>query len=150
LRVAEHRHRHENMRFLAITLLAALLAQPTIAAAGEKCPWREPGKFHPWQTSKILRDDKWADVYIDVAEDGSALKCYVGKTNILKGDRFWACKAFLDDWKIAPILKDDKSMRGTVERKFIIFGDAHIAADRKARKQWFLDHPNERPACYPE
>jgi hypothetical protein len=36
-----------------------------------------------------------------------------------------------------------------VKRYFTIAGRARKRADEAARKQWFKDHPQERPDCYP-
>ena len=110
----------------------------------------ETGQTYPWQITDVMPGDKYAEVYIDIDERGSPVKCAIGKTNIPPDDRFWACKSFMDDWHTDPIIRDGKAVRGTVHRSLTLTGDEHQAANRKARKRWFAEHPAERPSCYPE
>jgi hypothetical protein len=135
--------------FRSAAMSAAFLSA-TGAFAANTCPKWEPGHTYPWQIDGIMADDQYADVYIDIDEQGRPLKCYIGKTNIPRDDRFWVCKAYLDDWHVQPIIEDGKAVRGTVHRVTILTGDKHDKANRDARKQWFRDHPAERPECYPE
>ena len=106
--------------------------------------------MHPWQVKGVMRGDQYAEVYIDIDERGRPLKCYIGKTNIPRDDRFWTCKAYLDDWRTDPVMKDGKAVRGTVRRDVILTGDEHNKANREGRKRFFREHPDERPECYPE
>jgi hypothetical protein len=134
--------------FCSLAACATLLSNSALAS--EACPKWEPGQSYPWQIGGILPDDQYAQVYVDIDEQGRPLKCYIGKSNIPKDDRFWVCKAYLDDWHARPIIKDGRAVRGTVHRETILTGDRHQKANREARKRYFREHPAERPECYPE
>jgi hypothetical protein len=73
----------------------------------------------------------------------------MGKTNIDDSDlRFFACKAFTDDWKPASAVEPVPG--SVVKRLFIMPGPNHEKADKDARKRFFAEHPDQRPECYPE
>lgn len=127
--------------------VALLLSSPVLAST---CPELEPGASYPWQVSGLLPGDQYAHIYIDVDEKGRPVKCSMGKTNIPRDDRFWVCKAFMDDWHVPPAMRDGNPVRSVVERDVTMVGDKHIKADRDARKPWFRAHPDENPGCYPE
>jgi hypothetical protein len=138
------------MRISGPPLCALLLFGSSAFAAGSNCPKLEAGTMYPWQSRDIMADDQYATVYIDVDEEGRPLKCYIGKTNIPADDRFWVCKAYLDDWHAQPIIVNGKPVRGTVRRLTVLTGDRHNKINRDARKRFFKEHPDERPECYPE
>ena len=93
-----------------------------------------------------MSGDRWAWVYIDVDENGRPTQCRMGETNIRESElRFFACKTIKEDWHPVTDLKST-----TVKRLFNIHGPRHKEANRKARKRFFAEHPNERPTCYPE
>ncbi len=120
------------------------------AAFAAPCQPLEPGATYPWQINDFMSGDLYAEIFINVDERGKPLKCSIGKTNIPGDDRFFACKAFLDDWHTDPIIRDGIAVRGTVERYLTMAGGKHEKANRDARKRWFEEHPAEQPKCYPE
>lgn len=100
---------------------------------------------------ELLPGDFWAWVHLEIDKDGRALGCGIGKTNISsQNTRSNLCRSYVASWKAVPILKDGKPIKTTVRRYTVIMGDKHADAERKARKQFFRDHPNERPECYPQ
>ena len=139
------------MNILPIAPIAFMLVSSAALAAGESCPPREAGSSYPWQLRELMPGDKYAWLYLDIDTDGRALDCRIGENNIHDPyTRFLACRAFKEDWRTSPVVENGKPVRSTIKRYFIMLGHKHIAANRKARKQWFRDHPNERPSCYPE
>jgi hypothetical protein len=72
----------------------------------------------------------------------------MGRNNIDGDNKFFVCKAFLEQWSTAAPGGDSKAT--TIERKYIAYGEKHRKAEREARKQFFLQHPEERPECYPQ
>jgi hypothetical protein len=93
--------------------------------------------------------DEYADVYIDINSSGWPLGCRIGRTNVDKDDQFWVCNAFMEGFRTKPPIELAKGERTTVQRTFISYGDAHQKAERKAKKEFFKQHPSERPECYP-
>ena len=139
------------MKILPMATLAFMLVSSGALAAGEPCPPREPGHSYPWQSGELMPGDKYAWLYLDIDTDGRALDCRIGENNIHDPyTRFLACRAFKEDWRTTPAVENGKAVRSTVKRYFLMLGDKHIAANREARTQWFRNHPNERPSCYPE
>jgi len=133
------------LRFLPA--VALVLSGPALAAT---CPEREPGATYPWQIQDQLPGDQYAHLYIEVDEKGHPIKCSFGKSNIPRDDRFWVCKAYMDDWHVPPVMRNGKPVRSVIERDLTLIGDKHAKANRDARKAWFRAHPEENPGCYPE
>jgi hypothetical protein len=71
----------------------------------------------------------------------------MGKNNIPGDDKFFVCKAFMEQWSTAP--SPVATTGTTVERHYLAIGDKHQKAEENARKAWFRAHPEERPECYP-
>lgn len=94
--------------------------------------------------------DQFAWVYIDVDKEGRPLRCALGQNNIYDPEaRFRLCKAYSDSWRASPAAPSDPPTR-TIKRYMVMIGYKHEIANQKARKQYFRDHPEERPECYPE
>jgi len=137
------------MRAFSRLLLLSGLAAASAAAAKPACPAREAGANFPWQTSQRMKGDEQAIVYIDVDKTGHPLKCAMGQNDIPDPEtRFRVCQSFMDDWHASPASTGDPAIR-TIRRDFTMIGNDHQLADEKARKQWFKDHPEARPECYP-
>ena len=135
--------------FPRLLLLSTLVAIASPAPASPQCPPREAGAFYPWQTSQRMKGDQQAVVYIDVDRTGHPLKCAMGQNDIPDPEtRFRVCQSFMDDWHASPAAAGDPAVR-TIRRNFTMIGNDHQMADQKARKQWFKDHPEARPECYP-
>jgi hypothetical protein len=47
-------------------------------------------------------------------------------------------------------MKDGQAVAGSIRRFFIIMGRKHEKLYDSARKQWFVEHPEDSPNCYPE
>jgi len=134
-----------------IALAAAALSIGSAAIAKEaSCPRWEAGALYPWQSKEILRDDRFAWVLLDVDRGGYPFRCRIGNNNYPDAEaRVWLCKQYYDVWRGPPAAASDPKTR-TLERYSLLAGDQHRVADRKARKIWFSEHPDERPGCYPE
>jgi len=114
------------------------------------CPPREAGQSYPWQTSGLVRGDQYAWVIVTVDRTGRPIRCGIGDNNIPDRDmRFWLCKAYSDDWRAPAAQPGDPETR-TIKRKTIMPSYDHQMANKKARKAWFQQHPEERSECYPE
>ena len=139
------------MKHQLVTLLALAAAVP--AAAEDKkdpCPPGAATGYYPWVVKEIMGEDRYAEVYLSIDAKGQPLKCGIGRNNIPGDDKFFVCNAFMTQWKTAPPLGYVKGKASTEKRMFVQYGVPHRKAERKARKQYFKDHPNERPSCYPE
>jgi len=128
---------------------ACLFALPTSALADDaSCPAREVGTY-PWTDNGVLKGDLYARVYLKIGKNGRPQQCLMGDNNIRDRDlRYFVCKAFTDDWKAAQ--PGDAAPGTTAERFTVMPGPDHEKADKEARKRFFAEHPDERPACYPE
>ena len=134
---------------ILLSAAALSLASPSLAKA--PCPPREPGEMYSWQSQEMMPGDKFAWVFLDVGKDGRALNCKIGKTDIHDRDTlFYLCKSYKANWN--QVVRDDagQPIRTTVKRHFLMIGDKHEKANLVARKQFFREHPGERPECYPE
>ena len=130
--------------------IAALVASTPLAAETAPCPTREAGAAYPWQNLEPMRGDRYAWVIVDVDRTGRPLRCGVAENNLPDPDmRFFLCNAYKGDWRAPPAAAGDPDVR-TIKRRTTMIGYAHAQADKKARKEWFRQHPAERQACYPE
>jgi hypothetical protein len=137
-------------RLTAIGLSAALLGGSAAVAQKAPCPTGEVGRGYPWQTPGLMRGDTYAWMILTVDRTGRPIRCALGDNNIPDPEtRFRLCKAYSDDWRAPAATATDPDMR-TIRRQTIMTSYAHQMADKKARKAWFRDHPEERPECYPE
>lgn len=129
---------------------SALMAGPVFAA--DNCPDHRPGAAYPWQSSmdKPMAGDQWAWLYIDVDATGKPKNCKVGEHKYEPEMGFWMCRAMIASGDFEPVMKDGVAVEGTVKRYMTVAGRARKRADEAARKQWFKDHPEERPTCYPD
>ena len=135
-------------RLLAVAA-AALLSAPALADK-PACPTREAGAAYPWQNLTPMKGDRYAWVIVDVDRTGRPIRCGVGDNNIPDPDsRFLLCNAYKGDWRTSPATAGEPDVR-TIKRRTTMIGYEHAMADRKARRQWFKDHPGERQECYPE
>jgi hypothetical protein len=139
------------MRKVRIGLVAAALASSSSALAERAaCPEREVGSAYPWQNPEPMKGDHYAWVIVDVDRTGRPLRCGIGDNNIPDPDtRFLLCNAYKGDWRAPPAGAGDPEVR-TIRRRTTMVGYEHQMADKKARKLWFRQHPDERPECYPE
>ena len=128
---------------------AFTLSSPVL---GEKaaCPTREAGAAYPWQNLQPIKGDRHAVLFIDVDKTGRPINCRMGENNIPDPEmRFRACQAYKGDWRAPPAAPGDPNVR-TITRQFTLVGYEHQMADKKARRLWFRQHPDERAECYPE
>ena len=133
-----------------LSLCAALTASSAALAEGANCPKWEAGARYPWQSNEIMRDDLFGWVIMDVDRYGAPASCRIGQNNFLDVETGqFLCKNFSEHWRGPKASKSDPDRR-TFTRFSLINGYEHLRADRKARRQWFKDHPDERPQCYPE
>jgi len=132
-------------------LVPCLLLLGTPALADKPgCPIFEAGARYPWQSNEILPGDRFAWVILDIDRDGVPFRCRVGNNNYIENEtRFFLCKNYSDRWR-GPRAAESDPDRRTLERFSLIAGYEHDMADRKARRLWFKQHPEERPECYPE
>ena len=139
------------MRGITVFALGVALSSSSASWADKApCPPREAGQGYPWQTSGLMRGDQYAWVIITVDRSGRPIRCGVGDNNIPDRDmRFWLCKAYSDDWRAAAAAPGDPETR-TIKRQTIMTSYDHQMADKKARKLWFKQHPEERQECYPD
>lgn len=134
---------------VAFALAAAACAS---AAPGQAapCPRHEPGARYPWQTDEIMRGDKFAWVIMEVDRYGAPASCRIGKNNFLDVETgMFLCKSYSERWRGPKASASDPDRR-TFTRFSLLPGYDRVIAERKARRQWFRDHPGERPQCYPE
>lgn len=131
--------------------VAMIVGSAPLAAETAPCPTREAGASYPWQNNQdVMRGDRYAWVIIDVDRTGRPLRCGVGENNLPDPDqRFFLCNAYKGDWRAPPAAAGDPDIR-TIKRRTAMLGYEHAQANRKARKQWFRQHPAERQECYPE
>jgi len=138
------------MRRLITLILGAALGTSSAVAAGTECPKWEAGARYPWQSNEIMRGDYYGWVIMDVDRTGAPASCRIGKNNFLDVETAqFLCKNYSERWR-GPKASASEPDRRTFERFALINGYDHHRADRKARKQWFLDHPEAQPKCYPE
>ena len=131
-------------------LFLSFLAGASASMAKPACPAREAGRAYPWQNLDVMPGDNYAWIYVDVDKTGRTLRCRVGETDIADPEtKFRLCLAFNEDWRGAPAASGDPEVR-TIKRHFTMLGYNHQMADQKARKQYFKDHPDDRPECYPD
>jgi hypothetical protein len=123
---------------------AAALISSGPVSANEPCP-PLPNKL-PWAIDDIMSGDLYADVYMDIDGQGKPTGCKMGQNNIPGDDKFFICKAFMDQWSTKPAQVGKPT---TVLRKYIQYGMRHEDAESAARKKYFREHPYERPECYP-
>jgi len=126
-----------------------LLGAPALADK-PGCPIFEAGARYPWQSNEILPGDRFAWLILDIDRDGVPFRCRVGNNNYIENEtRFFLCKNYSDRWR-GPRASASDPDRRTLKRFSLIAGYQHDLADRKARRLWFKQHPEERPECYPE
>lgn len=123
---------------------SAALAEPA------PCPKWEAGARYPWQSNEIMRGDLFGWVIMDVDRYGAPTRCRIGENNFRDAETgMFLCKNYSERWRGPKAAPSDPDRR-TFRRYSLIAGYDHLLADRKARRQWFQDHPEERPECYPE
>jgi len=128
---------------------AGLLAS-SAAFAQEVCPKWEPGARYPWQSNEIMKGDLFGWVIMDVDRYGAPASCRIGDNNFLDVETgMFLCKNYSERWRGPKAAASDPDRR-VFTRFSLIHGYDHLLADRKARKQWFKDHPEARKECYPE
>ena len=128
----------------AVTLSSSALAEKGV------CPTREAGAAYPWQNLTPMKGDRYAWVIVDVDRTGRPIRCGIGDNNFPDPDmRFLLCNAYKGDWRAPPASAGDPDVR-TVKRRTTMVGYEHQMADKKARRAWFKQHPEERQECYPE
>ena len=150
------------MRKLVAGVAGALVVIACPALAKAPCP---PNKFsppYPWFISDMMTGDRFAEIYLDIDKAGKPLNCRMGQNNIPGDDKFFVCKAFLEQWSTSPQPNDSavgpppanlpvgSPIKATVHRQLLAYGDKHRKAERGARAKFFQQHPEERPECYPD
>jgi hypothetical protein len=134
-----------NRLNLPLVMAIALVASPVQAKSS--CPPREKGS-HPWGVDEIMPGDKWAWVHLTIDTDGQPVGCGIGENNMTQGMRSLVCRSYIHNWVATPVIQDGKPVRATIKRYFVAMGLKHEEAELKARKQYFREHPEERPECY--
>src|ERR671930_2147627 len=134
----------------AILACAALCVGSAAAAEQAACPKFELGARYPWQSTQIMPGDRYTSISLDVDRSGFPIRCAFGKNNFPDPETlFWLCKSYTDRWRAPPAGPSGPKVR-IFDRFVLISGYDHLVADRKARKRWFEQHPEQRPECYPE
>jgi hypothetical protein len=149
------------MSKLVTCIALAFLGIASPILAKEPCP---PNKFqppYPWFISELMPGDRFADIYLDIDKAGKPVNCRMGKNNLYGDDRFFVCNAFIEQWRTSPRPNDPavgpppanlpphSPIKATVHRELRSYGEKHEKAERDARAQFFQQHPQERPECYP-
>ena len=138
------------MGLRAIAFSALLFVGSAALADKAQCPVREVGSAYPWQNLEPIKGDRYAWIIVDVDKTGRPIRCGVGENNIPDPDmRFLMCNAYKGDWRAPAASAGDPDVR-TIKRRTTMIGYEHQMADKKARKLWFKQHPDERQECYPE
>jgi hypothetical protein len=138
------------MRGIIAFVVAAALGSTAALAEKPGCPKWEAGARYPWQTNEIMRGDLFGWVIMDVDRYGAPASCRIGKNNFLDVETGqFLCKNYSERWR-GPKAGPSDPDRRTFTRFSLIDGYDHLLAGRKARKQWFKDHPEARKECYPE
>lgn len=139
----------------------ALLGLASPVPAKDSCPANKYAPPYPWLIKGAMDGDITAEIYIDVDKTGKPINCRMGQNNVPADDRFWVCKAFLDHWSTSDPSNDpgfqqppanlppNSPVKATIYRKYVGYGEKHEKAERQARAQFFQQHPDERPECYP-
>lgn len=97
-----------------------------------------------------MRGDRYAWLILDVDRRGHPLKCRVANDNYPDPEsRVWLCKQYTEVWRGPRAAASDPAVRRLM-RYSLIPSYEHDMADKKARKLWFKQNPQERPECYPE
>jgi hypothetical protein len=131
------------MRLIVSALLLLLAAAP--ASAEAPAARREPGALEPWQEGMpLMSGDRWARLRIEVDAKGRPLKCRVAASNLSESLRFYACQAFLRDWRTEPLIRNGVAVPGTVVRTLMMPGPTRRRLEEKARKRWLAEHPEAR------
>jgi hypothetical protein len=134
-------------RRFAFAMLAAL---PAVPASGADCPPWEPGMRYPWQTTEVMRGDRFAWMYLEVDREGRLIRCKIGANNYPDSEaRLFVCKAYYDFYRGPPAAASDPRVR-TLERFHLVPGPRRQWLERKARMEWFAANPGADPRCYPE
>ena len=149
------------MRVLASSIAVGLVLIASAAAATEPCPPNKVPPPYPWFISDIMPGDRFAEIYLDIDKAGKPISCRMGNNNIPGDDKYFICNAFIQQWSTSPRPNDPavgppppnlpkgSPIKATVHRQLIEYGDKHHALERAARERFFLQHPEERPDCYP-
>jgi hypothetical protein len=139
------------MRGINLITFAAVVSIGSAAMAeGSRCPKWERGALYPWQSSEAGPGDHFASLSLDVDRTGYPFRCTIVSHNYPDPEQaFWVCKNYRERWRGPPAGASEPDKR-TLKRTSLIAGYERLAAERKARKQWFKDHPDEQPSCYPE
>ena len=136
-----------------------IIASP--ASAKEPCPPTKYPPPYPWLIGDTMPGDRFADIYLDIDKAGKPINCRMGKNNIPGDDKFFVCKAFIEQWTTSPRPNDPAvgpppanlprgtPIKATVHRQLIMYGEQHAKAERAARERFFQQHPEERAECYP-
>jgi hypothetical protein len=144
---------------ICVAAVLATIASPTLAKA--PCPATKYQPPYPWFIEGIMKGDQFADIYLDIDKSGKPINCRMGQNNIPGDDKFFVCKAFIDQWTTAPPsvnptlgpapadLPASSPIKGTIHRKYVAYGENHEKAESDARKKFFQQHPEERSECYP-
>ena len=137
------------MRGTTIFLLG-LAASSSALADVAQCPVHEPGARYPWQSNTIMEGDHYAWLILDVDRGGYPYRCRVGENNYVDPEqRFFLCKNYSERWRGPPAAASEPESRRLM-RYSLVAGYDHLIADKKARRLWFRDHPEQLPECYPE
>jgi hypothetical protein len=132
------------MRTFLIAFGVIALSSAAVAAQ-EPCPAHSTARL-PWAIDELMSGDRYADVYLDINEQGRPTACRMGRNNLLGDDKFWVCRAFMEQWST----KGGPTGRITVKRQWIEYGMKHSDAEGRARNKYFKDHPHELSECYPK
>jgi hypothetical protein len=138
------------MRALKSIAIGAALITSSAALAEPTCPKWEAGARYPWQSDTIMRGDLFGWVIMQVDRFGAPASCRIGKNNFTSVETgIFLCKNYSERWRGPKAAASDPDRR-VFTRFSLINGYDHWKAERKARTQWFKDHPEARSECYPE
>jgi hypothetical protein len=123
-----------------IAFAAAAVGSPI--SAKEPCPRPKYGApYYPWLIEGVMSGDKYADIYLEIDKAGKPTDCKMGRNNIAGDDKFFVCKAFLEQWSTSPDVQAGREGPTTVKRRYIAYGEKHRKAERQAKKLFFQQHP---------
>lgn len=133
-------------------MIGSLIVLSSAPALADKapCPARELGNY-PWGSIEHMPGDYWAWVYLDVDKKGYPQRCYLGQNNVIGTEtRSNICRSFLSSWRATPPGKSDPGGVTRISRYFLLLGNKHQRQLDRAKRQYFREHPDQRPECFDE
>jgi hypothetical protein len=137
------------MSKLAASFLFGTILIAAPVAAKNHCPPDTLGPNYPWLIKGIMPGDMYAEVFLDVDEEGRPTACAVGQNNVVRDQEYRACSVYLRGWRMDPP-KPGTVVSAKVQQLFLIPKGRHLRAQRQARADYFARHPELDSSCYPK